>query len=680
MTASVSREHGDAQTEPESILPRFVTPQWLRESYNLTKQDIRRLSKLMAKNYDEWPGESMELDEDAFFRNIHRIAQRLPYFFLDLSKMIECLSHDKKYSIGSLSRIHKKNYNDKFIKKCMLHNIVTSNDFLELGRNLDLFEDSDSDTDGRESWAKVAKAFIAESGDAKRDELVWLFNFVCLTDRAWSEDRGIDPLVRVWIEQADCRPNLWEAEHLVDRLMMSRSPGEAGRLADEATKLVDSLDRVANDQMAELKARLEECGTAEEMYVTNAMALGGRLHRTAAGAMALHQHIGCARALMRTAELRSSLERLGGRVGGDGTDERRRPLVERLGRMCLQGDSPAGFPEAAWDTCLGCVREIEGVIDEAGGGAGAARDAAAAFSEDPSPENRERLEAAMAASKQPFPVERVMDSLDSLDGELDSLREQFGTWRDRRDEFMEDFGALWSVPDDGFDDLESERQMHSQTREELARARAELEGAHATHRSEIGRLKEEMSRLKAENQRLAGRLETQGAGAAGPGGAAAGDGAGPVPDEPTYDGLPDWVNRNFGERLILHPRARRSLKEAKFDDVGLVYRAVRFLATDYWRMRTRNAGEGDFRRRYEESLQTLRLDDTPSITATGTGLARDSFHCEWDGRKLMLDMHLKNRGPGHDPKKCFRLYYTWDDASRKVLVGHLPGHMKTSLS
>lgn len=30
-----------------------------------------------------------------------------------------------------------------------------------------------------------------------------------------------------------------------------------------------------------------------------------------------------------------------------------------------------------------------------------------------------------------------------------------------------------------------------------------------------------------------------------------------------------------------------------------------------------------------------------------------------------------------DPRLCFRLYFAWDEASRQVVMGHLPGHMKT---
>lgn len=661
---------------PADILPRFVTPQWLRERYNLTKQDIRRLSKLLAGNYEEWPDEGTELDDEAFFENIHMIARRLPYFFLELSRMIECVVQDRKYSIGSLSRYLKGRYNEKFLRKCMLHNAMGGDDFLEMGRELGLLDASAPDTDGRENLARIANALIIDSDGARRDELAWLFNFLCLAGGAWRHEPGLDPLVRLWIEQADCRPNLWEAEHLVDRLMTARSPGEVGRLADEGARLADSLEKAVNDQMAGFKAELDGCRTMEDVH--DVMAPGGRLYRTAGGIVSLRQHIDCARAATLTAELRASLGRLGERVSGDGTDERRRPVAERLGRMCPHDDSPAAFPEASEEACRECVRALEGIVDRAGDGVGAERAAAEAFGREPSQENRERLEAAMAASREPFPVDEAMERLDSLDGELDSLRERFGSWRDMKDEFMEEFEELWSVPDDGSHDLEDERRKHLQARDELARVQAELESAHATHRSEVARLKDEMSRLKAENQRLAGRLEGQGA--PGPGGPAAGAGPKPVPDRPTYDGLPGWVTENFGERVVLLPRACQSLKKAKFEDVGLVYRAVGLLGTDYWDMRTRSAGEDGFRKRYEESLQALRLEDTPSTTATGTGLARDSFHFEWGERKLMLNRHLKNRGPGHDPKRCFRLYYTWDEDSQAVLVGHLPGHMKTSLS
>lgn len=60
-----------------------------------------------------------------------------------------------------------------------------------------------------------------------------------------------------------------------------------------------------------------------------------------------------------------------------------------------------------------------------------------------------------------------------------------------------------------------------------------------------------------------------------------------------------------------------------------------------------------------------------------TGKARDDFPVEWNGRRLMLDRHLKTAAKTRHPGYCFRLYFAWDDRDRQVVIGRLPGHMKT---
>ena len=80
---------------------------------------------------------------------------------------------------------------------------------------------------------------------------------------------------------------------------------------------------------------------------------------------------------------------------------------------------------------------------------------------------------------------------------------------------------------------------------------------------------------------------------------------------------------------------------------------------------------------FENALRDLRLLETPSIRPGQQGKARDEFTVEWDRSRLTLDRHVKNRSGTRDPKRCFRLYFSWDEATRQVVIGHLPGHMNT---
>lgn len=49
-------------------------------------------------------------------------------------------------------------------------------------------------------------------------------------------------------------------------------------------------------------------------------------------------------------------------------------------------------------------------------------------------------------------------------------------------------------------------------------------------------------------------------------------------------------------------------------------------------------------------------------------------------RKYLLDWHLKNGGNMHDPARCLRVYYFWDDDNQQVVIGSLPSHLPTRAS
>ena len=57
----------------------------------------------------------------------------------------------------------------------------------------------------------------------------------------------------------------------------------------------------------------------------------------------------------------------------------------------------------------------------------------------------------------------------------------------------------------------------------------------------------------------------------------------------------------------------------------------------------------------------------------------DAFVVAWGpkGEKRVLAWHLKNGGNTRDPERCLRIYYFWDDETQQVVVGSLPGHLKT---
>ena len=153
-----------------------------------------------------------------------------------------------------------------------------------------------------------------------------------------------------------------------------------------------------------------------------------------------------------------------------------------------------------------------------------------------------------------------------------------------------------------------------------------------------------------------------------------------VPTPDNYDDLPEWVSIYLAGRLTLHPRALRGLGEAEFEAVEGVYQALLLLANEYRNMRQ---GHDGAKEAFEQQLRELGLRSGPSITRSRAGQEGDTYFVRYPlhtERKRLLDLHLRNRGNTRDPKRCMAIYFFWDEDTREVLVGWLPGHLSTRIT
>ncbi len=145
-----------------------------------------------------------------------------------------------------------------------------------------------------------------------------------------------------------------------------------------------------------------------------------------------------------------------------------------------------------------------------------------------------------------------------------------------------------------------------------------------------------------------------------------------VPPLASHADIGDWAERHLAGRLVLLPRAIRDAKDGLFEDPALVGRALLYLAGPYRRMRL--SGGEDARRANAEGLAGLGLEN--SSVGGDLELYADRFRVDWRGQKRLLDQHVK-KGNARDPRRCLRIYYFWDEAEQIVVVGSLPGHIRT---
>ena len=148
-----------------------------------------------------------------------------------------------------------------------------------------------------------------------------------------------------------------------------------------------------------------------------------------------------------------------------------------------------------------------------------------------------------------------------------------------------------------------------------------------------------------------------------------------IPVVGTYDEVSDWIDEYYPDKLLLHSRAVRSLKSANYEDVILVYRCLKLLATSYYDYCTGSIT-------YEAFMAECKavdpgLDERGAITDTAAGMQGDTYYVLHRGIKRKLERHLA-KGSNKDSRYCLRIYYFWDDQDQVIVVGDLPHHLNTS--
>ena len=201
---------------------------------------------------------------------------------------------------------------------------------------------------------------------------------------------------------------------------------------------------------------------------------------------------------------------------------------------------------------------------------------------------------------------------------------------------------------------ERRRKQAAQATERLATARSdrreyEQEWERAEHRADEAVRARDLA--VAEVQRLRSEVIALG-------------GAHSVPHRlPTdWSGFAAWCEAELTGRVRLLPRARRELKRARFAEVELAARCLRWLGGEYRRLRLETSGQG---------LKAIVENGVHNQPCGG-----DAFTIKWRGRGRRVDWHIKSGGSPPEPTPCPRIYYFWDSSSSEVVVASMPAHIR----
>ena len=125
--------------------------------------------------------------------------------------------------------------------------------------------------------------------------------------------------------------------------------------------------------------------------------------------------------------------------------------------------------------------------------------------------------------------------------------------------------------------------------------------------------------------------------------------------------------------------AAKAARESPFKDIPFAYKAMEYLVNHYIPMRTRDADDQEAFERNAHALAELGLEESDVGTAKNDRRYKHEYRRMYEGREVTTDRHLKS-GVGFGGDIQFRLYFYYDDAAEKVVIGHLPTHLSNRLS
>ncbi len=145
-----------------------------------------------------------------------------------------------------------------------------------------------------------------------------------------------------------------------------------------------------------------------------------------------------------------------------------------------------------------------------------------------------------------------------------------------------------------------------------------------------------------------------------------------------------WAQEAFPEELLITRRAAKAALGSVYADPDLVYKALILLARQKRNMLiytelTKGGQSRDLRGEFATRARELHLEDGISINRPSAAQFGETYFVTHEGERFFLDRHLR-RGGTRDPRRCFRLYYTYDAATERIVVGHLPSHLENSLT
>ena len=135
------------------------------------------------------------------------------------------------------------------------------------------------------------------------------------------------------------------------------------------------------------------------------------------------------------------------------------------------------------------------------------------------------------------------------------------------------------------------------------------------------------------------------------------------------DKVCEWIEENYSKLITVAPRAQSEMrKHSGYLDVASLCDGIVYLSAHVKYRR------GEIT---EEVLSLYAERNNWEIQGCGKEalkMFRSDYTATVDGEKYLLDQHIKQ---GNHAEELFRVYFCWDDESRKIVIGSMPKHLPT---
>lgn len=141
----------------------------------------------------------------------------------------------------------------------------------------------------------------------------------------------------------------------------------------------------------------------------------------------------------------------------------------------------------------------------------------------------------------------------------------------------------------------------------------------------------------------------------------------------SFDDFQTWCDENLGDHVEIKSRAiRETIKHGTPEILSRVTETLLLIRDYYVPMRTSSTSE--LHKKFKAKCEEIGVEESACFSKKGDIKNHIGYSTRSGTRKLWLDRHFKY-GLGFDMRRMFRIYYTWDEDSERVIIGHMPTHL-----